>query len=75
MGGIAFLTAWIKKTNFLSAHQEGRAIDIFPHMRHTALDFSKNNESQREDLKTIAKKNNISGHKTYSSGNFHMAVF
>ena len=44
-------------------------------MRHTALDFSKNNESQREDLKTIAKKNNISGHKTYSSGNFHMAVF
>ena len=46
---------------------------IFPHMRHTALDFSKNNESQRDDFNTILNKYGIKVEYSYTPGNFHVS--
>ena len=57
-----FLYLWFGITRYL-----------FPHMRHTALDFSKNNESQRDDFNAILTKHGIKAGPPYSTGNFHVS--
>ena len=58
-----FLYLWFEQTK-----------EVFPHMRHTALDFSKNNDSQREDFGKFLKKYGINTSGPYKkTGNFHVS--
>ena len=58
-----FLYLWFEQTGY-----------IFPHMRHTALDFSKNNKDQREEFGKILKQYSITAGEPYEkTGNFHVS--